>query len=220
MLKVCKNICTLVDKASDRLRNIYTGAFKDGSARFQAWNSQQSCLKCIDMHMLHIIKWAVCWVCPHHFVWVTLEADDAAPVASLIGTELAAAVLQLQDAPVPRGTGLHLAQIHILISNLHTGCRTGGTLPWTWQSSLSRGWFLRNGLLILSIESSIQRRIQVSALTSHLNQRPADVDVETLPTVVCRGLHLPVPGVQGQRGEVVRVTLTITEKHRIWKWKF
>ena len=68
-------------------------------------------------------------VYPHHFVFVTLEADDAAPVAASVRTQLAAGVLQLQDVSVPRRTGLHLTQTHIFISGLHAGRCTGGTLP-------------------------------------------------------------------------------------------
>lgn len=67
---------------------------------------------------------------PHHFVFVTLEADDAAPVAAaVVRTGLSAGVLQLQDAPVHRGTGLHLPQTLVRVSDLPTGRGAGGTLP-------------------------------------------------------------------------------------------
>lgn len=72
---------------------------------------------------------------PHHFVFVTLEADDAALVAASIGTHLAAGVLQLQDISVPRRTRLHLPQIHIVLSGLQTGRCTGGTLPCTCREA-------------------------------------------------------------------------------------
>lgn len=84
-------------------------------------------LKLSRIHIHHLSFVTTC--IPHHFVFFTLEADDAATVADSIWTDLAAAVLQLQDTSVPHGTGLHLSQTHIITSNLHTGRSTGGTLP-------------------------------------------------------------------------------------------
>lgn len=75
---------------------------------------------------------------PHHFVFVTLEADDAAPVAASIRTGLAAGVLQLQDISVPRRTRHHLPQTQIFISHLQTRRCTGGTLP-CFCHEVSRG---------------------------------------------------------------------------------
>lgn len=66
---------------------------------------------------------------PHHFVFVTLEADDTALVALSIRTGLATGVLQLQDISIPCRPRLNLPEAHIFISNLHTGCCTGGTVP-------------------------------------------------------------------------------------------
>lgn len=87
-------------------------------------------LTSLRLSRIHINRPAFAKMCiPHHFVFVTLEADDAAPVADAIWTDLATAVLQLQDTSVPHGTGLHLSQTHIVIPKLHTGRSTGGTLP-------------------------------------------------------------------------------------------
>lgn len=165
----------------------------------------------------------------HHFVFVTLEADDAAPVADSIRTGLAAGVLQLQDTSVPCRTRLHLPQTHIFISsNLHTGRWTGGTLPWTCHK-VSRvsvldcrfifkdvnlntnkqtkiGWCNINVCFII-----LRTRVQACRLTSRLHQRPADVNIILFLCVLCRRFHLPVSRVQSQRGEVVRLALTITE---------
>ena len=52
---------------------------------------------------------------------------------------------------------------------------------------------------------------EACTLTSLLHQRPADVDVKSVLGVLSRVLHLPVSSVHGQRGEVVRVSLTVTE---------
>lgn len=74
----------------------------------------------------------------HHFVFVTLEADDAAAVAASVRTGLTAVVLQLQDVSIPRRAGRHLTQTQVIFAHLQTGRCTGRTLPGAWVKTSSR----------------------------------------------------------------------------------
>lgn len=95
------------------------------------------------------------------------------------------------------------------------------SIPWLnlpvtsiiWQQNHRSLWF--NNTIIRHCSITVWL---TSTLTSLLHQRPADINEKGFLCVFSRRHHFPVPRVHSQRGEVVRVSVTVTKIRRDKHW--